>query len=437
MAKPTLTEQAYLIANKMFIADFIRIQETLYQFTGKIWESKEMGEDESLVLQAWTIQHSSAASSHSIKEVLKLISGLTWREYSEQMKAISRPTEWINMLDNRYNIYTKETKEYKKEDFCLWQLPFNLPESNDAKTPERFIKFCSDVFFNPAYDQENFNKTVKMILEWIGYCLIPGNPFQIALIMVGSGQNGKGKTMEIVENIIGSPNCSHLDIREINDGSAIWMSKGKLINFCGDVTSEEQLDSSIMKRVVEGATIVTNKKYAQQWEMPFTAKLMIGANDIPFSRNSGFSIQRRYIMLPMVKQFSIEERDPDIIKKISPEFPYILREALKHLPDLLARKYFDLPKSCLDAYEAYTLQNDSIKAWLNEDNKIGDMEKDYCRTKDIKTEYQDYCKSSGLKPIGSQKLYKKLMEMGYSKIKRNGNDCLKGIKRPDNSNEFY
>lgn len=435
-AAPTsLTDKAYFIANLMMSENYIRIQESLYNFTGKIWEEVKQGKDSGIVLNKWMSSFSNAPNDNNRKEVLKMLSDLTWNFYPEQMEIIGTPTEWINLLDYRYNIYTKERKDYKKDDLCIWQLPFNLPD--DSLNPVNFINFCSEVFKNHNYDQENFNKTVKMVMEWIGYCLIPGNPFQIAFIMVGNGQNGKGKTMDIVEAIVGSSNCSHLDIKEINDGSAIWMSKGKLINFCGDVTSEEQLDSSIMKRVVEGATIVTNKKYAQQWEMPFTAKLMMGANDIPFSRNSGFSIQRRYIMLPMVRQFTTDERDPDILKKISPEYPYILKEALRHLPYLLSRKHFDLPKSCLDAYEQYTLQNDSFKAWLEEEHKIGDPEKDYCRTKDIKTEYQDYCKSSGLKAIGPQKIYKKLREMGYSTSKINGDDCFRGIRKPENSTDLY
>ncbi len=432
----TNNQKMVLVAKTMLANDFICVQDTLFECKGGIWKKYEPGQDYSIISSKWLTQFNQYTTKQQQKEAMHALSLETWMKYPEQIMKLGEPTEWINLQSYQYNVLTKEKREYKKENFCFFSLPFDLPKAGMIQTPEVFLKFCTEIFWQKAEEDEDQHekdedskKTLKLILEWMGYMLLPGNPFQICLLLLGNGQNGKGKLMEVMEGIMGTKNCAHLDIKDINDGSALWTLQNKLVNFCGDVESSEQLDSSIMKRIIEGATMMAERKYRDQIELKATSKLVMAANDVPFSKNPGFAVERRFIMLPMTRSFSVHERDPDLGTKMIPEYSAILQLAINHLPELLARRRFELPVCAQNFYTTYRTMNDSVSMWI-EDAAIRTEDKDaWCSRENARKAYSAYCKECNLKQIGPRKFYARMNELGFFYGKNGvGTRGFKGMK---------
>jgi putative DNA primase/helicase len=58
---------------------------------------------------------------------------------------------------------------------------------------------------------------IDFVLEVIGYCLIPDNRMQRAVMLVGPGGNGKGTLLDLISNLMGSKNIASRTLHELSE----------------------------------------------------------------------------------------------------------------------------------------------------------------------------------------------------------------------------
>jgi putative DNA primase/helicase len=410
----------------------IYFEKHFYLYNEGIWRLESDENTKSWIATCYIRKYGDAPAIKEIKEIIEYISVFTYDLYRKKIKYLSENhiENTINTKSGILNLDTLEVKPYTKDDFCFYKLPFDYKEKVECKEMMKFLTSSMnyDIKAND-FDINDYKKTMHFIQEWMGYSLVAGNVYEKALLMIGKGANGKSVLQDIWEYIIGEYNCSYVDLKYINDGSQIFMTRNKLANFCKDLENNLQLDTGITKAAVSGQKVVSNEKYKGQINMDFTAKIIIACNELPYIQNASVSVKRRFHVLPFYKVFSEKEQDKDLINKLKKEAEDIFSWAVKGYRNLKKRGKFEVPNRCEYSMDNYLKNNDSVQTWIDENELI--KENSRAKKTDLKKDYIAWCKESGLRPLGVYKLYARLEDKGFTKKVIQGVHYFEGLKLPN------
>lgn len=427
--------------NSMKLADqfvnyhnLICFNKHFYLFNEGIWRMESDENSRAWITTDYIKMYNEPPSIQTGREIEKYITDLTYNKYRKKIKYLSEHhiANTINVKSGILNLDTLEVKEYECDDFCFYKLPFDFVREPQCPMMMKFLTSSMNFDINNA-DSNDYRKVMRFIQEWMGYSLIAGNRLQKCLIMIGEGSNGKGVLQDIWEYIIGKYNCSYVDLQNINDGSQIFMTRNKLVNFSKDLESNLQFDTGIVKSAVAGETVISNEKYKGQVEMTFTAKIVIACNELPWIRNASVAVKRRIHLLPFTRTFTEEERDINLIDKLKDEADQIFSWVVLGMKNLNERGKFDVPDRCNYSLANYIKNNDSIQMWIEDYGVIESGAKAKCS--EIHKSYQTYCLDSGMKPYSRNKFYDRLELKGIKKEKGHGNILyFTDMKSPYNIN---
>jgi len=416
------TEKIGIIA-KMFFDnnDIIHFKGHFYLYKNGYWKLES---DENTIAWAnkeYKNKHSEFPPLSFEKTFTKYIEMYTYDNpiYRDKIeKSEIRSGYTINTKSGILDLETLEMEPYTKEAFCFYKLDYDyIPNS---KCPQ-MMKFLMS-----SLECEIDDGRINLLQEWAGYILSTNIKLDKCLILFGDGANGKGTYIKILQYILTEHNYSIVDLKYINDGSQIFMTRNKLVNFSGDLEQNVQFDTGIIKEIIENKPVNVNEKFKSQILMPFTAKLMIACNSMPFIKSPGESVRRRIHILEFHKKFVGDERDDDLDNKLQSEAEQIFSWAVDGLLKLRKTNNFTEPKECLLSMKEYIANNDNIELWISED--VIKKENGFELAKDLHLNYIYFCDQSRLKAVGKITFYKRLENKGYKRIKGPGNaDGFKGL----------
>lgn len=404
--------------------DIIRFNDRFYFYKDGVWRLETDENTKAWIKTEFFKIYEEPLSVSGIKEILSDIEMFTNNKYREQIRDLLAVdnSRTLNTNSGILDLHTMTTTPYSKEAFCFHKLAYDYNEDYACEAMYNFLD--SSVWGKDIPENEDgsieYERTINFVQEWLGYSLTNNNPYEKALIMVGDGGNGKGVLMNIWKHVLGKYNYSNVDVKYVNDGSQTFMTKNKLINFSNDLENGQQLDTGVIKSAVSGEEVIINEKYKKQETIKFTAKLIIACNELPYIKNSGNSVTRRFYILPFLRIFSEHERDINLFSKLKAESSDIFSWAVEGLLRLRRRGYFVPPRICKISVDEFIKNNDSVLLWLDEsgikENSLNKREK----TSEVYTGYLDFCKSSNVRPLGKTKFYTKLEKAGYKRVKING-----------------
>lgn len=433
MSDPKISnpDRAAIVAIKFFKQNnIICFNDTFYYYKNGIFRMEDLRNTHAWISKEYASQWATATTTAQIKEVGRMIQDLTYNEYRKAIKLMNdQRGNFINVLSGILNLETLEIKSYEKSDFCFHKLPFDYID--DASCPDfaKFLTTSMNFEWGGATDSEDYKQVMQFIQEWMGYTLIPGNPFHKGMILYGSGRNGKGVLTDIWSYILGEHNVSFVDIKGINDGKTVFLTRNKLANFSYDIESGQQLDTGIIKSAVAGEKVMVDEKYKAQYDMNFTAKLIISCNDLPYIRNAGAAIRERFYVLPFLRTFNENERDPNLKQKLRKEAAHIFSWAVNGLKRLMDRGYFIAPERCHLSANDYLKSNDTIAMWVDEDNIRQEGQR--AKKSEAWKYYKEYCQNGNFYTISKSKFYSKVIEAGFEEIKSNGERYFKNMYLPN------
>ena len=156
--------------------------------------------------------------------------------------------------------------------------------------------------------------------------------------------------------------------------------------------------------------------------------MVMSCNSLPYLRNAGESVKRRFHIIPFMKSFKEEEQDKKLFKKLVKEAPHIFSWAVQGYKNLKARGNFDVPDMCNLFMSDYLRDNDSIQMWMDENCRFSD--KYSTKTDRLFKDYQLFCIESGMKPYQKGNFYKRLEIKGYKRARdgTTGDYCFSGVK---------
>jgi len=233
----------------------------------------------------------------------------------------------INMRNGVFDLETFEFKPHDKKYLSTIQIPVDFKEDAECT---RFLKFISEVF-------EGDEERVAVAQEWYGYSLTTETKAQKALILYGSGGNGKGVFTEILSLLIGEDNISHIPLNEFSKGFSRVCLHNKTANISNEnETNGKTFNTQYFKAIVGEDKINAEQKGKPVFSFKPTVKLILSMNNLPSTRDKSTGYYRRLSILNFTAHFSEENRDRDLKKKLQDELSGIFLwavEGLKRLSD--------------------------------------------------------------------------------------------------------
>lgn len=320
---------------------------------------------------------------------------------------INKDKKHINVKNGLYDIGTHELKPHSSEIISTCQIPVNYEPT--ATCPEIANFLCE--ILRP--------RDIPLVLQEIGYCLIPDYSIQKAFLWNGSGLNGKGTLGRLIVKLIGDKNKSTQSLKALNtDKFSASNLYGKSVNIDMDLTDESITEDTMFKKLTGGDMISGERKFQDCFEFTNLARLIFGCNDIPHHIKGGdYAYFRRWILTDFPCKFDgkLEDKDLDSKLQTDTELSGFLNVCLQALEWLLKTKTFFYDKTPEQVGEEYLLKSNSVLAFINECTIPAD---DYVRTADLYRAYQIWGNVLKIRKIEKQNIFGKLLKQaGYTQIR--------------------
>lgn len=317
----------------------------------------------------------------------------------------------INIENGTYVINgdQRELREHRQEDFLKYQLPFAYDPSATCPMFQRYL------------DRVLPDKSAQDVLaEYLGYCFTKKLKLEKALILYGSGANGKGIFFDVTCALLGKENVSNFQMRHLCDDTGYYRAKlcNKIVNYSSE--KGEDFDGELFKTLCSGEPVPARLPYGEPFEITSYAKIIFNANSLPVPKEMGEAFFRRFLIVPFSVTIPPEERDPDLATKITgSELSGIFNWVLAGLDRILTNRGFSPCKSIDEALDNYRYEADSVSCFLQEEGYISSYTERIVQ-KNFYACYRDFCMDNGYRPCSNKVFRKRLEGNGITSIRSNG-----------------
>lgn len=319
---------------------------------------------------------------------------------------------YVNLQNGMFDLEEFQLVEHHPEFYSTIQIPIEF--TPDAQCP-LFLEFLEQVF-------EGDKQRIDLAQEWIGYLLSPEMKAQKALILYGTGANGKGVFVDTVSTLIGEDNISHIPLNELHKG----FSRVCLHNKSANISSENETDgkgfnTQYLKSIVGEDMIHAEQKNKPVFTFKPTAKIVLAMNNLPYTKDKSRGYYRRLSILHFSAYFSEEQRDKDLKQKLQEELPGIFLWALEGLKRLRENNYnFSKCDSMQEILRQYERQQNPILEFCEECIEPAGDESHREDNKLIYASFREWATNNGLRNysnISTQKFWREFesctRELGY------------------------
>jgi len=239
----------------------------------------------------------------------------------------------------------------------------------------------------------------------------------------GTGANGKSTFINTIAAIFG-------DYATIADmGTFIATSserhptdlaklRGARLVVAQETQKGRRWDETKIKALTGGDRITARFMRQDFFDFDPTFKLFIVGNHKPRLHTVDEAMRRRLLLVPFTVQIPLAERDPNLLQKLKPERPAILRWCINGCLEW-QRIGLAPPAIVQDATAAYFADQDTLQQWLDECTyDAGPLA--FIRTSDLFASWKTWNDERNLKPGSANGLSEALIDRGYEKNREGG-----------------
>jgi P4 family phage/plasmid primase-like protien len=264
-------------------------------------------------------------------------------------------TDYMNFTNGMLDWRTGELHPHAAHYGSTVQFP--IAWQPDATCPQ-FDRFLAQVL-HPDF--------IPLVWEVLGYMLMSGNPLQKAILFYGSGRNGKGTLMRVIEGLLGTRNCSAVDLDALNTNRFASASLfGRIANLAGDIDATYQESTAKFKKLTGGDVIDAEEKHQKSFRFTSWAVPVFSANRIPGSADTSFGYLRRWVPIHFTTRIADDQVDIHLDAKLAAELPGIAARAVLALRTLMKRGVFLMEGEAEVAQAEFAEAVDQVRQWLVE-----------------------------------------------------------------------
>jgi len=322
-----------------------------------------------------------------------------------------------------------EVRLRNKTDYFDFELPFEFNPNKIAKAQKFFEQIMN-----------NDKEVVSYLQTILGYCMTGETDLRSMFIFWGSGSNGKSTLCDLLKKILNKFYIAadkKIFIRQ-EKGSSHTAHLMPLIGARLAVLSEteegEKLNESLIKALTGNDTISARELYGKQFAFKPVAKYVMLTNHKPTFNINDQALLDRIKYVPFTARFTSKPKNGEFPK----DAKFIERLMSTYLDQVFswlcigANNYYkskgsiDIPKSLQDATDEYIKEIDNVSKFI-EDKCI---RKDEAKVKqsELYDIYRNYCSENGLTYQRNSEFYKRLENLGFTRVASKGYHYIKGLE---------
>ena len=382
----------------------------LWSFEGGVWvQARDIVQDRSsrLLGEVYKREHRGTAEDH-VRRMLR-----------EQGREIGDDplSDVVNFRNGLLKWKTGEQMEHTPDLLSTIQLAVDYdPEA----TCPHFDAFLSEVVPED---------TVQTVWEVIGYLMFTGNPLHKAIMLTGSGRNGKGTLLRVITALLGARNVSAVTLQGLAKEKFQRVAMyNKLANIAGDLDSTYLSETGAFKSITGQDMVTAEYKGRDSFEFTAHAVPVFSANEIPASSDSTDGYFSRWEVIPFPNSF-LGREDPTLEARLTTpeELRGVARRAVEALQVLMGRNGFQKTASSEAAMQEFRRASDPVMGWLEERCDLA-PELGPSPRAELYTDYKKWAADNGQGVLSARKFYARLRSNGMSPAKVNGTESLRGIR---------
>lgn len=242
---------------------------------------------------------------------------------------------------------------------------------------------------------------VAILIEWAGLCLTAETRAEKALIMYGTGANGKSTYIDLLSHLCGTANVSHVSLARLQSKFSVYSLVGKLLNVSAEAEIRGALNTEMFKNLVSGECIPVEKKFRQGYSYRPYAKLAIATNNLPRTDDKSEGFTRRLLMLPFGRVFADSEKDRFLKEKLMQELPGFLNLAIEGLKRLRANEYqFTASTVSQGALREYRMMLNPYLSFV--DDRVRAMQGGRVERPRLRDAFGRWCRANGYAPLANE-----------------------------------
>ena len=340
------------------------------------------------------------------------------------------PPDRLNVLNGILDLESGELEPHSP-DF-LSPVQINAAWDPEAECPA-IDRFVQRVFPFDAHD---------VFYQLAGLFLTPNSRCQKAVLFLGSGARGSGKSVAItlLRTFLGPWNVSNVPLHDLTEGSfSLAELRGKLLNISADVPERDFDDTTVFKQIVDGqlAVLRVPRKYRDPIEFQPFARLLASAARVPRSADNSLGYLRRWLAVPFDTTLDETNLDPALLEKLTTpdELSGLLNRAVSEHRRLLESGRLTESEKMARAKHEFDQASDSTRLFLDECVEESSPYDEIDRT-ELYAAYKDWCVFNRFSPESARRFYGSIWDIFRIKTDRShGRRLFKGIRLVDETPE--
>lgn len=343
-------------------------------------------------------------------------------------KTLQGDRDTINLKNGLYNVKTKILEPHTPGYISDFQLDINYMDNPSNN-------HIWDNFLNTLTEGDQEIK--DFLQEWYGLIL---SNYDASIVksftyLYGKGDSGKSVPIKVLNALLTDKLFMALDVCKLGDRFSLGNVANKRLIACGDVVGRFIDESSLgmMKQLTGGDIISIEKKGKDPLSIHYRGLMMFSANHIPsFNGDLGRHVFERINIIPCNNVIPAEKRDKLFHEKILKEKDYIFKWALEGLERLINNEFrFTQSKKMNEAKEEFSIDIDSVRAFIRNNYDITENKKDRYKTKVVYDEYNNYCLEEELIPVSKKNFKLRLKNLNIGFTVYCGSDHYTNLKEKD------
>ena len=261
-----------------------------YEYSGGVWSRLS---DETI--QSYVDKNLGEFSTY---QRVKAITGLLkTRALRSDIQFNSRPV-W-NFVNGTLELETGNFREHSPNDYCSMQSKYPY---NPSATYHSWSRFIGDITAGDPRAAE--------LLQFIpAYALMHDCRFEKIFVLSGNGSNGKSKYLEILRQLFGFENVSHLQPRALLDRFKLIYFRESILNIAGEIRSDLRDVEELMKSIASGEPQMACYKSKDYVTFVPRTKMVFATNNQLASGDTSDGLTRRLVMVDFKVSF-VDNPDP-------------------------------------------------------------------------------------------------------------------------------
>ena len=297
------------------------------QYIKGCWKLKHDGEIEKLI-HIELAHHSEGGKIGSCLKALKAEVNSNI-EYNEK--------QIFNFQNGVLELNTGKFREHREDDNSTIQAGYNYDPTAQNDAWEEFL--------NGVTGDDEYKK--ELLKEYSGYVLCPTNFLQKCLVLVGHGNNGKSKFLDVLIDVYGFDNVTNISMGGFTQNFEKIFLKDSLLNLNSEESSDVKGAEEEFKKIAVGEMITGCYKGKDIQRFKPRCKIIMSANDVPIPKDDSDGFSRRLMFCTFPFKFTSEPKQANekpidlfIYERIVKDLPGVFNWVYQGYKLIMRNKYF-------------------------------------------------------------------------------------------------